>query len=788
MDPLSPKPAKKNAPAAPSAASAEKKPGDLGLKPPSWVNRAVAAAKSKTGSGPDNTGPMKAMFSLLGLIMIGGFGFYFLDAYVNSAADMPDGWTQVIRRTAIPPAGAFAVREPVTVDVKPLQAAYNVKADLSDVPNVADFSLSDGAKTLLAKNLFVVTPGWEREFFPLYERNRYNQLPNFVTVDSVVHNYHLMFNHLLEQLEKGKLADQARTLSADLLRASQAQYQTLRGTAWDNAARRNIGFFAVAARLLDPTSEIPVMVEPEVVAELELIEKHGGIRPSPVMNMGLEASLGAPPALGDEYLEDYSQYVPRGHYEKSEQLRAYFKAMMWYGRLTFRFKNDDEVRSAALMTAALDNKEVLSGWDSIYEPIGFFVGQSDDVTFYQMRGALQAAYGEPIGVRRLADDAAKFDVLKAELAKLAPPQINSIPIFDESISPDREKEIKGFRFLGQRFTVDASIFQRLVYRDVKENPEGQRRMLPMSLDIPAALGSEEALSILENAKQAEYQNYPENMSRLRGYLGGLNDEVWTQDLYWGWLFALRPLLQPKGAGWPSFMTNEAWTRKDLNTFLASWTELKHDTILYAKQVYAELGGGPGEIPKRDDRGYVEPEPVAYARLASLTGMTKRGLEARKLIGSQESADLDLMNTLLLKLKIIAEKELSGEKISDDEYELIRSFGGQLEHLWSEINKEELEAAQMSRQNFLDQNPAALVADVATNPNGQVLEEGTGSIANIYAIVPVDGKLKVVSGGVFSYYEFPWPLNDRLTDTKWRDMLDSGQAPAPPEWTGAFVAR
>ncbi len=769
-------------PAAPKPASAKPaaKPATEAFKAPAWA--------AKNDLGKDNTLLMKALFGLLGVVMIAGFGFYFLDSYLNSSADMPDSWNRVIRRTGTAPAGAFAVREPVMVNVKPSIKPYSVKADLSDVSNLGDFTLSDPAKSLLAKNLFAVTPGWEREFFPLYERNRYDKLPNFVTVDAVVHNYHLMFDHLLQQLEKGKLADQARLMTGGLLKASLAQYETVKKTEWENAARRNVAYFAVAAKLLDPSADTPAPVRAEVAAELELIGKHEGIKPSPAMNIGLEQSLGGPPKLGDAYLEDYSQYVPRGHYNKSEQLRAYFKAMMWYGRLTFRFKNDDEVRSAALMTAALDNPEVFASWDAIYEPIGFFVGQSDDINFYQLRSALQAAYGEPVGVNKLVGEDGKFAAFRGELAKLAPPQINSIPIFDESISPDREKEIKGFRLLGQRFTVDASIFQRLIYRDVKENPAGQRRMLPMSLDIPAALGSEEALSLLKDARQTDFANYPENMAKLRGYLGGLKDEVWTQDLYWGWLFSLRPLLETKPSGYPSFMTNAAWTREGLNTFLGSWTELKHDTILYAKQVYAELGGGPGDIPDRDDRGYVEPEPVVYARLASLTGMTKRGLEARKLIGSQESADLDLMNTLILRLKDIAEKELDGSKISDDDYELIRSFGGQLEHLWSDINKEELDAAQMSQRNYLDQNPAALIADVATDPNGQVLEEGTGHVDTIYAIVPVEGKLKLVSGGVYSYYEFPWPLQDRLTDEKWRDMLDSGKTPAPPEWTGAFVAR
>jgi len=40
--------------------------------------------------------------------------------------------------------------------------------------------------------------------------------------------------------------------------------------------------------------------------------------------------------------------------------------------------------------------------------------------------------------------------------------------------------------------------------------------------------------------------------------------------------------------------------------------------------------------------------------------------------------------------------------------------------------------------------------------------------------------------VFSYYEFPWPIDDRLTDEKWRGMLDDGTAPPPPEWTASFL--
>lgn len=67
-------------------------------------------------------------------------------------------------------------------------------------------------------------------------------------------------------------------------------------------------------------------------------------------------------------------------------------------------------------------------------------------------------------------------------------------------------------------------------------------------------------------------------------------------------------------GYPSFMQTKAWYDKELTTALASWTELRHDTILYAKQGYDPVGFGfPPPII-----GYIEPVPEFYNHLLVLT--------------------------------------------------------------------------------------------------------------------------------------------------------------------------
>lgn len=672
----------------------------------------------------------------------------------------------------------FAAYHEEPVNFVPAVEPYRVEPGLGNVTNSEMFAFSPEAARLLAENGFVVVPDQHREYFMLYEMNSYEPLPNFITTDSLLHNYHLFFSHLLRVTEREKLAPALQELTTALLDASEKQYEALQNTAWENAARRNMGFFAVAARLLDPDISIPGPVESLVEEELRLIGSHAGIENSPLMNMGQN------PKDPDALQEDYSQYIPRGHYDREALLQSYFKTMMWYGRLTFRLKSEDETRSAVLMTLALDAGDNAQIWDKIYQPTCFFVGRSDDLTYLQYRELLAEIYGAGLTLEKVTAAggavADKWAAFRKAAAKLEPPAVNSVPIFDEEIQPGRENEIKGFRMMGQRFTLDASIFQRLVYREVKENSRDERRMLPKALDIPAALGSEEAYALLEAAGETDYAGYVNNLNRMQQFVAGLEQNTWAQNLYWGWLYTLNSLLGEWGEGFPSFMCSPAWTRKNLNTFLGSWTELKHDTILYAKQVYAEMGGGMTGV---DDRGYVEPNPHLYARLAALVRMTQEGLASRDLLPERSRENLERLEQLALSLKTISEKELSNKELSDDEYDLIRSYGGQLEHFWMEA----LQDTGVDHPSAIYENPAALVADVATDPNGFVLEEATGHIFEIYAVVPVAGSLRIAKGGVFSHYEFPWPLEDRLTDKKWHALLDAGQAPPLAQWTETFIA-
>ena len=258
---------------------------------------------------------------ILGVVVIIALAVYFVLPKLGQ--DIIKKTAEDIYNPAVAFASKFATYEEVAVNISPKVPAYTVSPDLSNIINAKDLyyynfspaSFSDKTRNLLAKNAFAVKPSYHNEFFPLYESNRYSYVPSFITTDSMLHNYHLMFDFLLKQLEEQKLAAELKNLNASMLAEAVSQYNSLKGTEWENAAKRNVGFFAVGSKLLDTSVNVPSFVANEVNQELVFIEAHQGIDESPVMNIG--GSQGAvydtpQGALGLEALkEDYSQYIPR---------------------------------------------------------------------------------------------------------------------------------------------------------------------------------------------------------------------------------------------------------------------------------------------------------------------------------------------------------------------------------------------------------------------------------------------------------------------------------------------
>ncbi|EMR74327.1 Protein of unknown function (DUF3160), partial [Thermoplasmatales archaeon SCGC AB-539-N05] len=196
------------------------------------------------------------------------------------------------------------------------------------------------------------------------------------------------------------------------------------------------------------------------------------------------------------------------------------------------------------------------------------------------------------------------------------------------------------------------------------------------------------------------------------------------------------------------------------------------TILYAKQSYTPIKAtsvGPTEKPVV---GYVEPVPEFYTRILALTRMTRVGLSDLNVLNETETTRLKSLETILQQLINISKEELENKELTDADYKFIRNFGENLDSIITEVKDKGKETT--------------IIADVHTDTNtNQVLEEGVGYIDLILVAYKVpDGRIIVGAGPVFSYYEFKHPMNDRLTDEKWKEMLQTNP-PERPNWMDSF---
>jgi len=617
------------------------------------------------------------------------------------------------------------------------------------------------------------------QFYDLYEDNYYGGIPTFMTSDVLLHTWHVVYDGTLTVLERHALAPRLARLSDGLAAAGAAQYAAATAPGLKEAARLNLGYLTVARRLLGApaaAAAIPAAIAPRVDQELALIAAHRGFATSPLLG----------------YAVDYSQFVPRGHYAGDPVLSRYVQAMTWYNLLAFHLNGADGVlrtRQAILLVRALVGNATLDRlWAQVFDPITTWVGPSDDLTVRDYQAVMARVYGANAPLSALADDA-KLARFRALANRLADPRIVGVLAVS---SAGAAAMGKGFRLFGQRFVPDAAAMQALIWDKV--GTLAHRRVWPSGLDIAATFGSQPANTLVTGPTPYNgtgYAHYARQLARVQQTYRTL-----PGNLYGGWLNTLRAVWGPVPPAAPAFMKTPAWGAKSLATGLASWAELRHDTILYVKPPEG-LGGG-GQTPL--STAYVEPLPLAYTRLLALVGQLKATLVAEGVLDTlpqpvdQYPIDappgyhgehgyrgaLDDFAAQLALAERVSERELLGQTVSAADLNGVRTMFGELS-----LVDNFLRDNAAGRPLLLVDKQVSAIADVFTEPmSGQALEEGVGDVLPIYAVVTINGRQWLARGGVYSYYEFRQPMVNRLTDDAWRQLA---RRPDLPAWTAGYMA-
>ncbi len=691
-----------------------------------------------------------------------------------------------------------------------------------------DFRLNEKELGCFLTNGFVVN---ERlgspNFADVYYRIFNDDFPVYVTADSVLHAWHYSYQKLLAESEETQLMPSLKAIlqgQHDALAALPPA--TINGPL--AASIRDADYFlAVGRNLLADTNVPSILGQDKLVADTL----------AAIKNLAYQENF---PIFGTTRPVDFSQFAVRGHYERGYSLPFYFRAYMWTARTDLRILSADpspqhlrELGTAVVLTKLLSASEMTQKWKELDAIIRAFVGAADSMNMPQLDTLLEAE-----GIHLLSDVTSTEPLAKLQKRLFEGTQGAQLYAGDVYYSPFSTAQVqlpRSFAETGQRFIPDGWAMAQVTFDRILWNEEipgvtwckKVTRCYPSALDVAyAVLGNQQTgplvaermLNVEARSGLRDGYPYAHNLTALAETFDRISTDTWDANIYSQWLAALRTLSNPStDARFPEAMRTRAWAMRTLNTQLASYTQLKHDTVLYAKQPHANTYGC--EYPA----GFVEPVPEFWRKMGTMAQATAKALQQLPVWGWQFFWDPATMETASFELQrrqaarvsfcqyfgqqmavlaTMADKELSQTPFDTNEIAFIRglmnkrgfAYGGATYDGWY---------PQLFYKDFLMEGIPdtawsgtgcgqrdRLVTDIHTSvpggadPQGGILHEAVRDVDLLMIAVDSGSDRMVYAGPVLSHYEFvvPGPQLKRMTDSEW----NISTPPARPEWTRGYL--
>ncbi len=631
------------------------------------------------------------------------------------------------------------------------------RVNISNLINPAQLvEFDEKLQQKLAEQGFAIVPAEHQQLFHVYEQNDYSNMPNFVTTDLFLQLYHHYFDCLLREVEQKRLFKQLNLFCQETQialnklvvvgegeRKAKVDESAVNPKAWLST------YFTVANALLNGKEPVG---DPIALHEYQQVMKSED---------DLSEYLGYENAMFA-----YSLFRPRGHYTRNDTLQRYFRTMMWLQTVPFQTDRTQDMKRAALLAQTIgNNPELKKLYLGLTEPMTWLMGKPDDVSILQVWELQQA-----IAFSGTSGKSGSFEVLCKKIDEIAEKQTRIRPKFQHT---SRNK----VRLMPQRYQPDAEVLQEMVDYESEES----LRPVPQGLDILAAMGVPAAERLLIEEGQ-KWQGFAPMLKKMKGRMDSIN---WQETVSNQWLSTLKSATETSEQA-PYFMLTPEWDRKGLNSALASWAELKHDAILYAKQPFGAECGGAGP-PEPVVKGYVEPNVGFWQKAVDLLTTTEQLLAHYQLTTEKSLQATKGIKELAEFLLRLSKKALKGELLTDEENDQLEYIGATIENITLDLIREPNQYLMGWDDVQGPDRNTALIADVYTanadnNSNKSILYAAVGQADELYVVVEIAGYLYLMRGAVLSYREFTRPINQqRLNDEEWQEYLKTHPREGVPQW-------
>ena len=627
------------------------------------------------------------------------------------------------------------------------------KANMANVVNWQQFnSIPKEMMKHLTQDGFAINKAEYEQLFHVYDENYYDYTPSFITTDLFLQVLHMHISKEMQALEEEKLIQIIIDITSEQYSSAKKLAETTKNPAIKKAASWNQVYYAVALSLISGKKQA---VPAEYKAAFQYEYDHT-----------TNAQERKSDFLGDS-LMDYTQFQPRGNYTRTDSLKRYFKCVKWLNSASIYIDEDSRLISAILMANAfMQSDETIKKYATFSNIIKFLAGEENNLSFVHLIKILHDMKLKSIDemVSKTNLQAIRTALNAADPKIMKPQGANALT----KAFLDRKKVL----FTAGRYTFDGEILQRLIHI---ARPE-IKRPFPKGLDIFATMGNKTAEDILMNVykEPKKWKAYPDTLDVLKKKFKDFNK--WDISVYNKKMESILSL-QKTSEKSPYFMQLPNWQKKNLNTMLSSWTELKHDMVLYIEQPSgAEMGDG-GEIPPPQKIAYVEPQIEFWKKCIELLNLNQKLLSNNGLLTEKLKYRNDELKHIAELFNTVSEKELNGQKVSDKEFDELSFIGGEIESLTLNI----LESTETTTSMVKTPDRYMAVATDVYTYNTACLQETVGMGDEIYVVAEINGLLYLTRGAVFSHYEFNQPSSNRLTDEAWQEILLKHNEPKQEPW-------
>jgi len=636
------------------------------------------------------------------------------------------------------------------------------------------FKLTDYEKSLLTRNGFFVTERISNpDIIPMLQAVYNADLPIFISTDAILKAFHESYDQILKGVEISFLIPQLESMLSIMqsnFSAIDKKYSS--DTTFTKMLHDVDLYICVAHKLLNSNAQTFYSENVDAL--------NNKLSEIAALNFVIEPLFST-----SDRMVDYSQFTPRGHYTDSNypQLARYFKTMMWLGRIEIYLikpisgnpsPTDQDIQrqitDSYLISELINLSSSKTNYDQFEKVISSFVGDQDNVTLDQLNSVFTSADIKSINDLKSSDNIKRFqDTLSTK--PFAGQKILSQLLMDHPLNTDKIEPASAFLLFGQRFVVDSYITGNVVYDRIPA-----KRMLPSTLDILFALGNSASAQLLKN--ELDTFNYSSNLAALRYLIDSYDADFWDKSIYNLWLNSIRSINPPVDrSGLPPFMQTGAWWQQKMNTQLASWAELRHDNILYAKQSYT------GMTTCSYPFGYVEPIPAFYNAFKKMANQSIEKFSNLPVNLSNEMTYLTGFAVTMDTLQAIASKELNNIPLDEKESNFIKSMlytvtsnggcGGPVVTINGWYKNRLIYYSPQFGSNSLPDNVVADFHTAATDADGNLVgwvkHAGTGPVNLCVVVANLPGVGNVAfAGPVSSYYEYTTTNFLRLTDDDWRN--------------------